>query len=553
LFTKVGGFGGSSTRTELAAGIIALCCKGPVHIGSDSRAFVDKANALIQQISTGIDPQLDRPWNLCHDGDLWDHFCRAVASKGTASIKITWVKGHAQQSHIDSGATTNEHKSGNDQADSIAGEATSLHGPELVQIAGWLHDRAKSYVSLMKHVSHHIVEGYLIHRALVAKGESDGKAAALDSDRGTLYRPLMYPSSNHAAKRRLANSASVLNYKSFVDDNPCATHVQQFLANLEIVPLDEDVRPITWIELFILHAVRGHFHGNDAVNHCDVRPSPDKLIRDFKNLCRNVVFRTIEDEADRQVFKPATRTRDILSGVAISGQNASPSFNVVLRDEEKLEVAKGLVNLSRHVTGKNVRSYLSGNRKFIPRILTLNGNSSWVSTISTLCPPSTVHSLWARAPLGEADPIKTTAFYKCRLCDKVEPSTLSRFQFDDLDIKIKCIHCSKMSAVKDWTCCCGKRWYACALHSKSVALCNVLPQDNVQANGQGVSSSRTKRKPVEPAHDYHELLTEDLRREKKRSSSSSLAVVSLPDIAAPSPALMSDLRERLGMQPSPRA
>ena len=144
--------------------------------------------------------------------------------------------------------------------------------------------------------------------------------------------------------------------------------------------------------------------------------------------------------------------------IAISGHVASLCFNVVLSDEEKLEVAKGLVNLSRHVTAKNMRSYLSGHRKFIPRALTLNGNSSWVSTISALCPPNTVHSLWARAPFVDADPIKTTAFYKCKLCDKVEPSTLSGFQFDDLDIKIKCIHCSKMSAVRDWTYCCDKRW-----------------------------------------------------------------------------------------------
>ena len=200
-----------------------------------------------------------------------------------------------------------------------------------------------------------------------------------------------------------------------------------------------------------------------------------------------------------------------------------------------------------------MRSYLSGHRTFIPRALTLNGNSSWVSTISALCPPNTVHSLWARAPFVDVDPIKTTAFYKCKLCDKVEPSTLSGFQFDDLDIKIKCIHCSKMSVVRDWTCCCGKRWYACAQHSKSVAQCSVLPQHDVQATGQSVSSSRSKRKPVEQAREYHELLSEDLRRERKRSSLSSLAVVSLTDVAAPSPALMRNLRERLGMLPSPRA
>ena len=48
LYTKIGGFSGSSTRTELAAGIVALQACGPVHIGSDSSAFVTKANILLE-------------------------------------------------------------------------------------------------------------------------------------------------------------------------------------------------------------------------------------------------------------------------------------------------------------------------------------------------------------------------------------------------------------------------------------------------------------------------------------------------------------------------
>ena len=42
LYTSVGGYAGSSTRTEIAAGIIGICAHGPVHIGSDSEVFVNK-------------------------------------------------------------------------------------------------------------------------------------------------------------------------------------------------------------------------------------------------------------------------------------------------------------------------------------------------------------------------------------------------------------------------------------------------------------------------------------------------------------------------------
>ena len=40
LFSKVGGFSGSSTRTELSAAIISIAANGPIHLASDSESFV---------------------------------------------------------------------------------------------------------------------------------------------------------------------------------------------------------------------------------------------------------------------------------------------------------------------------------------------------------------------------------------------------------------------------------------------------------------------------------------------------------------------------------
>ncbi len=47
LYTPLGGYSGSSTRTELAAAIIALMANGPIHIGIDSQAFLDKASWIL--------------------------------------------------------------------------------------------------------------------------------------------------------------------------------------------------------------------------------------------------------------------------------------------------------------------------------------------------------------------------------------------------------------------------------------------------------------------------------------------------------------------------
>ena len=81
LFTKIRGFGGNSTRTEVAAGIIAICANGPVHIGSDSRAFVDKTTYLLELLIVGRSPEDKRLGALADDGDLWAHFCCAVEAR----------------------------------------------------------------------------------------------------------------------------------------------------------------------------------------------------------------------------------------------------------------------------------------------------------------------------------------------------------------------------------------------------------------------------------------------------------------------------------------
>ena len=100
LFTAIGGYGGSSTRTELAAGLIGLRAQGPVHIGSDSKAFVNKATELVGILSKGGNPQQYRSWRIRTDGDLWDHFCRIVIAKGPHAVRFTWVKGHATDENV---------------------------------------------------------------------------------------------------------------------------------------------------------------------------------------------------------------------------------------------------------------------------------------------------------------------------------------------------------------------------------------------------------------------------------------------------------------------
>jgi len=80
IFTSIGGYSGSSTRTEIAAGILAACGNGPVYIASDSEVFVNGVTNLMSQINEGIQVKLN--FKLISDGDLWEHMYRVLSARG---------------------------------------------------------------------------------------------------------------------------------------------------------------------------------------------------------------------------------------------------------------------------------------------------------------------------------------------------------------------------------------------------------------------------------------------------------------------------------------
>ena len=66
---------GSSTRSDLAAAIIALVVPGPVHIGTDRQAMMDTMNNLLawhEMKQRKSKWPLKKPWAMVNDGDLWE-------------------------------------------------------------------------------------------------------------------------------------------------------------------------------------------------------------------------------------------------------------------------------------------------------------------------------------------------------------------------------------------------------------------------------------------------------------------------------------------------
>ena len=264
------------------------------------------------------------------------------------------------------------------------------------------------------------------------------------------------------------------------------------------------------------------------------RSSPDKLLRDFKILVRGVVSRVFAGSSDLAHFKPAGAAKDMLKGVGILGPASALAFNLYASAEEQVAIARYLVTLSREITVRHLNDFINHERAIVPKVLALNGKAGWDSTIATLGHAPPTNGGWDAAPHGISVPVATTHFYKCKLCNKVEPSTCKEFQYHDLDLKHKCFHCTRSTEVKVWCCSCGDRWYLCPIHRKASGTRSDSTREHVQAKWQASSSTSLKRKAESSTSNFGALLEEDLKRERKRARNKLAETITLGYLASSS-------------------
>jgi len=462
LYTAIGGFAGSSTRAELAAGLVAIMSDGPVHIGSDSKVFVDEAKRLLKLLRKGTQHAHRRPWSTINDGDLWQHFFRALKAKGHDSVNITWVKGHATREHVRKGISTEEQLVGNDKADKAADVGTAVHGKDLVDITGWYHDRYKAYAKFVKRVYRHIVDGYLIHKNLTyLRTKRDSLIGRKKPDN---YSPLAYPSKEQV--RKIETKVGTAHISKYIATKPKANKLYQFYSSLEITN-DQDtvVRNTTWVELYILAVNRGYYQAPTKPRPTAKGISASKTIGQFKADSRDLLKRMLIGSVDEHAFKPAKHTRGILQGLAINGQYPAISRAVFMDELEQAVAQKAIVHLSRKVLKVTVEKFVQGKYGLMPLVMKLNGKHDWAPSIPVvLHMRRDAHSL----PLSSA--ATQGIFLTCPndKCRKVMHSTHKGFDKANIDLTLKCMHCKMNFPNGKWRCPCCIPWIACGDHDATV-------------------------------------------------------------------------------------
>ena len=86
IFTSIGGCSGS-TKTEIAAGILAACGNGLVFLASDSEVLAKGVNILMRHINEGSRVYIH--FKLKSYGDLLELMYKVLLAKGPHSFKAS--------------------------------------------------------------------------------------------------------------------------------------------------------------------------------------------------------------------------------------------------------------------------------------------------------------------------------------------------------------------------------------------------------------------------------------------------------------------------------
>ena len=514
LITYMQGFGGSSTRMELAAAIIALGARLPVHIGTDSQSFMTKANNVHDMIRRGRPPR--RPWDTQYDGDLWRIYHDHAKKKGVTALNITKVKGHATQRMIDDKTVLQRDKYGNDNADEAAEKGVQMHGDMIVQLGARYANRQKQYIALLHTVHQHIALVYKIRAALLE--EVEDKERPREPFRGAQpQRQLPRPEDPRHKKRRLQEQVraqvppaapdppeglcnlqltftlGIQHCGDLCRRHPWAAQLQAFLGRMVFRKIDNGMFGCTWLELYICYKLAGYNmeqpQGNAAAT-ANVQPTLGQQLKTFRLAVRRFASRTLKEE-DKKFFRGGDRPAPRLRTCGIDTLLAVLPFQLQLQQGVGQELAVQVRRSQCKITAKEAKEAYQTHKLIPLRRIQTRGRANWHHTIrvwnngnifvgeasgsspsftstSTSTPsPATSASttLMKRKADGGSDPkLPEAILLQCPRCPLVTSGTREAFRHSNLDGKTWCKECRRSSPVQHWRCLCGAPWHRCELH-----------------------------------------------------------------------------------------
>ena len=376
----------------------------------------------------------------------------------------------------------------------------------------------------------HIVEAHMIHRELVRIEEAKADKMLVEYSSRWIYTPLDYVRNQQI--RKIDFTSSITMFAKACAQDESIIKVEDFLKTLFIRGSElEVVRPITWIELYVLYRITGNAKplNEKPGNGEKFRQAVplDLQVKHFKTQVRRIADRALMGGRDEQSFRPQSIIGPNLQNVGFEGKHPAVGFNVCINSSAQRQINKALILLGRTISQDKVNQILNQKDAKPSKLVKLSFKAKvgWDSrldgTIFSTAPEEGAMFEQILAHAYTSDSKRLMHVVQCPMCNKQSPSQQYKFQYRDLDTKIKCIECHKLTPLKAWTCNCGVLWHTCKVHTCTE---NVEPT----MKSQTLSKSRIEKAGAENASSkrlrcnalFEEILDDDLRSEAKQAKKS---------------------------------
>ena len=476
----------SSTRTETAGMLLAICCPGPVHIASDSKSAVLTLQSII-----GGKPR-KKPWNLYPNGDLWQVIAQFVPIKGASSIAVKWVKGHTDSIHIAAGIISFEDHLGNSIADQLADDGVDKHPEGLDALGSMYAYRRHVYLHMLYHIHNYIVSVFFMFQA---RDKSNNKTDSLlgKSTKGVL--PIIPNSGDTNCCRQPRPwwpRDGMIPKNSFL-----FLQIWHFVNSIRITPrrnLDSVTgqceQGTSWIELFCFFEILG---GQIQKDPHETKYSLRKALALFKEVTKTIVRLFLYQE-DAILFSPSKSPRCRLRGVGIS--NFVPCINglVVVDQIHAKQMLPALVSLSSRVTKNFVRSINDGSALVVPGRLSLKGVPAWRKVLKPCGVLPSGDQIHREPPGCQFQHIQVPREFalKCPHCTTSVVVARTTLYAKGIFKQLVCSSCAIHTTARKWLCACNVGWISCQRHAQTGFACRSVSFKRKQPVQVGLFGSCNK-------------------------------------------------------------
>jgi len=369
----------SSTRTELAAGCLALAAEGPIHQATDSMAYQKMATKIINSDWT----RRRRPWGITKDGDLWQQFEKLVEAKGAKAIRITWIKGHAQAKHIEQGTTTWQHKEGNDLADSLAERAVVQDNDDALHLAGYYRAKQDNLQKLVQKI-HDMFLRVLKEDRRLREIKEKGQRAQRWVETG-VSRPTTKIQKDHSfpdlEQGVIIKMRPLENQKSFennVTGLAMYAQVHDFFKHSIWKPTSEGANGSSWVEMLArFHQLGGRIKSKEDPITSFAKPLSLKQQMDiFRRVAKSIINIYIEPE-EQYMFKAAKVIQQRLKHYGVNRHVPCISAEICLKNEQANELHKALISTKIELNRVNLDSLSKGTLRVLDGPIKMRAIPPW--------------------------------------------------------------------------------------------------------------------------------------------------------------------------------